>query len=420
DIVDGTDTILASLTRSGPLEAGAFYDAAADVQLPLGASGAYRLIVLTNATNTISERFTNNNQAAASTSVTLSPFADLATSAVTAPTQVIGDPGRLDVAWTVTNQGTGAGITSQWTDRVVASGDTILGNGDDIVLGEFVHTGALLAGASYTSSQQILLPAGLTGRFQKLFVVADAKGEVFENSSEANNAAAAANLVDIMPIPYADLVVTTLASTGTPQSGQPLHVDWTVENQGIGVTNTESWVDTVTLATDAAGNQTAFTLGSFSHIGKIAAGLSYQRSVDVVIPNGVSGSFFLVVKTGGPFEFVFNNNNQRVIGPINVQLSASPDLAVTNIVAPANALEGDPIDISWTVANNGQANAAGAWTDIVYLKRIDIPNGPVTTLGQFTYDRGLTPGTTYTRTERFTLPAKIQGTYQVVVATNTG
>jgi hypothetical protein len=96
------------------------------------------------------------------------------------------------------------------------------------------------------------------------------------------------------------------------------------------------------------------------------------------------------------------------------------DLVVTNIVAPANALEGDPIDISWTVANNGQANAGGAWTDVVYLKRVDIPNGPVTTLGQFTYDKGLAAGTIYTRTERFQLPAKIQGIYEVVVATNTG
>jgi hypothetical protein len=203
-------------------------------------------------------------------------------------------------------------------------------------------------------------------------------------------------------------------------SGQPLRVNWVVENRGIGVTNTESWGDSVFLATDAAGTQIAHSLGSFSHIGKIAAGLSYERSVDVAIPNGVTGEFFLVVKTGGPFEFVHTNNNQRVLGPITVTLSPSPDLAVTEIVAPTTALEGDLIDISWTVSNNGQANAGGAWTDIVYLKRIDIANGPTTTLGQFTYDRGLAAGTTYSRTERFQLPAKIQGIYQIVVATNTG
>jgi len=127
---------------------------------------------------------------------------------------------------------------------------------------------------------------------------------VFENGSEANNTASAANAVDVMPMPYADLVVTSLTTSGTPMSGRPLRVSWVVENQGLGVTNTDVWNDSVFLATDSSGAQIAHNLGSFSHIGEIAAGLSYERSVDVLIPNGISGPFFLVVKTDGPSELI--------------------------------------------------------------------------------------------------------------------
>jgi len=71
----------------------------------------------------------------------------------------VDDPANLNVSWTVTNQGTGAGRTGSWTDQVVLSTDGILGNGDDRVIGEFVHNGALAQGASYTQNQRILLPA---------------------------------------------------------------------------------------------------------------------------------------------------------------------------------------------------------------------------------------------------------------------
>jgi len=56
--------------------------------------------------------------------------------------------------------------------------------------------------------------------------------EVFEKGSELNNTGYAVNKTDVMPIAYADLVVTSLATSGTPMSGRPLRVSWTVENQG--------------------------------------------------------------------------------------------------------------------------------------------------------------------------------------------
>ena len=71
-----------------------------------------------------------------------------------------------------------------------------------------------------------------------------------------------------------------------------------------------------------------------------------------------------------------------------IALSPSPDLQVTDIQTPSTANEGDYIDVKWTVTNNGQAKADGAWTDVVYMRKVGQPNDPGIYLGTFTYDAG--------------------------------
>jgi len=91
---------------------------------------------------------------------------------------------------------------------------------------------------------------------------------------------------------------------------------------------------------------------------------------------------------------------------------------VSEIVAPAEADESEVIDVTWTVRNDGDATAQGGWTDFVYLRKSGEPNGPTISLGTFTYAADLEANKFYTRTERFRLPAKTEGAWQVFVATN--
>src|SRR5207245_2032043 len=161
----------------------------------------------------------------------------------TAPSLTIADPARVTIGWTVTNIGTGAGRTNDWVDAIIASSDAIAGNGDDVVLAEFTHSGAMAVGDSYSRSETIYLPAAFVGRYT-LLVRADQRAVVFENGSETNNAAAPAPF-DVMPIPYADLRVTSVTAPATGESGRALPVEWTVANQGIGPTDRAQWSDTV-------------------------------------------------------------------------------------------------------------------------------------------------------------------------------
>jgi VCBS repeat-containing protein len=384
----------------------------------LGASGAYNLLLVTDSANVVHELNAKaNNTASSPIQVAISPYADLAVSNVTAPSIAIGNPASINVGWTVTNVGTGAGRTTSWKDAIVLSLDDVIGNSDDQVLAEFTHNGALAVGASYSDSETVYLPVGASNRYH-LFVVSDPENAVFENGSKANDTAESAQTLDVMASPYADLIVSSVTADPTANSGGSLHVSWSVANQGIGVTNIQTWDDKVALVSSTGVTVATYT---FSHLGDVAPNGGYSRSADLAVPNGISGPFTVAVTTGQDsslFEFIYANNNSKSSDPVNIALSPSPDLVVSDIQVPQLATEGDFIDVSWTVTNTGQAVASGTWTDKVVLQPIGQPAASPIQVGTFTHTGDLGIGLSYTRTERFLLPTHIQGVYRASVVTD--
>jgi hypothetical protein len=241
---------------------------------------------------------------------------------------------------------------------------------------------------------------------------------VFENNLEANNAGTAAGFFDVMPLPYADLEVSSVAVPATGESGQPLTISWSVVNRGIGPTNIASWNDTVNLARNPDGSDVVASLGTFNHTGALGVDKSYDRTVDVTIPHGLSGPFYAVVATGGPFEFIHSDNNHKTSSEIQVTLSPFPDLFVSEITAPSMVISGTKIDVTWTVHNDGTGPANGTWADRVFLRPAGNPNGQPIDLGTFTSFTPLDAGKFYTRSEQFNLSSTLQGLFQVVVTTN--
>jgi hypothetical protein len=96
-----------------------------------------------------------------------------------------------------------------WTDKIIASRDNIFGNNDDIVLAEYAHQGELAVNQSYTIRENLRLPIGFSGQYY-LGVETDAEGIVFENNLTDNNLYQLNQVIDIAPIPYADLIINDL------------------------------------------------------------------------------------------------------------------------------------------------------------------------------------------------------------------
>jgi subtilase family serine protease len=434
--LDAADVPLVELAHSEPLEPGTDYVAAANAVLPIDLSGSRFLLVRSDAIDQVHEPGgESNNSAAAAVEIQLAPFADLAVSSVSAPAIAIGDPASAQFEWTITNVGNGLGRISSWVDRVIASSDLVIGNEDDHVLAQVTHDSALDINTSYSEARTITLPPFLQGRFH-LFVQTDATGAVFENDSEANNLGKAASAIDVLTIPFADLVVRSVIAPAIGDSGEPIEVSWEVTNQGIGTTNTSQWSDSLLLVRDPGqsptGDNLIAPLAEFVHTGPLAVGSAYSRSAIVALPHGLEGSFFVVVATGfgispidgrtlvghGPFEYLFAADNLAASDELVVTLTPPPDLVVSDIAAPLTALAGSRIDISWTVLNDGTTDADGRWVDRVMLREAGKPDGTSIELGQFTYSSPLQAGKFYTRSEQFSLPSTLQGLFQVVVTTN--
>ena len=129
----------------------------------------------------------------------------------------------------------------------------------------------------------------------------------------------------------------------------------------------------------------------------------------------------MFVSTGGPFEFIYTDNNSARSEAVSVQYVPPPplDLEVVSVTGPSAISDGAMVDISWTVRNGGPENLTldSAWTDIVYLA----PNADFKQaweIGRFTYTSGLNAGRTYTRTERFRMAEHIQGVYRFYLKTD--
>ena len=359
-----------------------------------------------------------NNTATTNVTSGLAPYPDLVVSNVTfsPASPIIGDPAIATIDWTVTNNGSGATTAGSWVDQVIASPSNNPNDSSAVTLQTFTHQGDLAVGQSYAQTQTFLLPPHFQGQYY-LFVHTDAKGVVYQNGHLTDNYAEAPNLFDVTPTPYADLVVSSVSAPVATASGQTLTVNWTVANQGIGTTNTSTWSDSIGLATDPQGQNIVTTLGAFTHTGSLAPGGSYTRSGTVTIPNGTSGTYYVVVKSGsGVYEFIYTNNT-GVFGPISIALTPAPDLTVTNVQTVARAVSGSIIDVTWTVENLGPGDADGSWPDQVILNEVG-GTAPPLILGTFAYGETLAAGKSYTRTEQFTLPTNFEGVYQVEVVTD--
>ncbi len=308
------DLVVGTVTHADGLAAGTSVFSRVSLALPLDLDGAYSLIAVTDVLGQVRERDAEaNNAATKALAVTIAPYANLAVSGVTAPTRAIRDPATIEVAWTVTNSGTGIGRTTTWTDTIIASRNDTIGDFDDVVLGEVVHTGGLAVGASYSERRSVTFPPNFSDRVN-VYVVADRAGNVFERGQKADNLGRAANPTDIMPQPYADLVFTAMDAAPQAESGRPLRISYTVKNDGIGLTSTAAWVDTVIVARNPDGSGIVRTQ-QFTRTGALAAGDSYTRTGDITLPNGISGTFYVYAVTGGPYEFIFSGNNTSPIVP---------------------------------------------------------------------------------------------------------
>ncbi|MBL9000655.1 MAG: hypothetical protein JNK25_05910 [Phycisphaerae bacterium] len=397
------------------------------------AAGEYRLIVRTDDQGNVFEGTAgeaNNIRVSQNLIRVEARYANLvaAIDGVPTPSGYAGARGTL--GWRVTNSGVVPTQVNSWVDRVWLHTAPSPGG---TVLSTHSRSTPLSVDAGYVHSIEFTVPLVGPGQYY-LVIATDADNNVAEGPGEGNN---------IIAIPFtvtaeaADLAVVSLSAPESGDADQQISVSWEVENRGVLPTNANSWIDRVYLSRNP--NLTgAIEIGARTRTQPLAPSQAYQAQGNYTLPRTASGLYYVLVRTDTN-SAVFESNEANNTGPqppptinvtpLDVDPPTYPNLEAVGVTAPPSATESQPMQVSWTVANTGQASisAPRTWRDSLYLSRDQFFDPPQSGglgdvyIGTFT-QRGPVAGGggVYEATATPVLPAGVAGPYFLIVRADAG
>lgn len=227
-------------------------------------------------------------------------FADLTLGGVTNPASAYAGQ-SIGVQWAVTNVGLASTaqldgtVADHWVDRVILSPNNIFGDADDIVLGEFVHSGAMGVGEIYLGNGSVTIPVGVSGTVH-LWVVANAVGQVDEGLNRGLNWNNPARVLSVLPAQAPVIVqppVSAVVLAGTPVSFSvvatatpPITYQWKKDNHPIPLATSP----TLTLPSPGLGD-----VGAYSVVVSNPAGQVESTPVQLTVNRAGQSLSFLPV-----------------------------------------------------------------------------------------------------------------------------
>jgi hypothetical protein len=189
-------------------------------------------------------------------------------------------------------------------------------------------------------------------------------------------------ILDVEVLPTSAVVIPNLSVTqvstpsGSIESGDSLLISYIVENVGSASTQEGAWFDRVVLsANKVMGDGDDYPLGTFGHSGNLDIGQSYTKQQTVVLPDGISGNFYIVVYTDfGDLvdERLFEGDNITAsASTFPVALADYPDLKVENLQVSGSNEVGQVLSIAWNTANRGTAAVPGSVSERLRILRAD-------------------------------------------------
>jgi parallel beta-helix repeat protein len=323
----------------------------------------------------------------------------------------------VSVSWSVKNNGTGP-VSGSWWDIVYLSTDLIY-NAGDVYMGGVSNPSALNPGQSYNQSISVNLPNGISGTYH--FVVrSDAYNYQIE-SNEANNDKSDTTGMVVSLTPPPDLQVISVTKPGTVFSGQTIPVNFTVKNKGTGNTLSSTWYDLVYISQDSIFSGAAVNKSTHYHSGALDPDSSYIVNTTMNIPLTYVGKYFIYVTTDAynyVYEHATESNNTGRSDSLKVILTPPPDLVVRNASVVDTASNRESITLQYHNINIGSSETVNSWYDDIYIStNTTFSTSTATLLGNVFHDY-LDAGDTDYVSKVVTIPAGINGNYQLFVVTD--
>lgn len=383
---------------------------------------------------------------------------DLHVSQVTTSNPVAGQ--ALTVSWTVVNDGEGNTPPGQtWNDYIwlVRDADVRLYDDNDLRLATVSNLHSLNSGESYTNTDTITIPEDMVGNFY-LFVFADQVDAYSINFAPAGGFApdpytpsvtntpypyltgsyhhAGAltesnnqdnffyKVLNILPPPSPDLVVSNVTHPIDAFSGNQIPVTWTVFNQG-GAAAVGSWYDAVYISEDTVINTaTDLRLGRFLHEGDVLIDSTYTHTEQLTIPIQYMGDYYFFVVTdylNEVYEGLYEENNLGISShPLNVTPTPPADLTVTAISLPDTLDANREYQCSYTVKNIGYSVTYGNfWKEALFLSQDSVfVRENARQIATRYHSGALMADSSYNDVFSFIVPSDISGRWYLYVSTD--
>ncbi len=244
---------------------------------------------------------------------------------------------------------------------------------------------------------------------------------------DTNNNLTVDNKIKSIPIqvllsPVPDLVITDFHIPDLLIVGEKMQITYTITNTGDTATRVDKWADDFYFSSDIGlDDSTATKIGSRMHNGVLAAGESYSVVVEYTIPLDLQGNMIFVISTDATntvYESDESNNLQSRQVYINNGMDRPADLVIHNIIAPVEITLGKPITLTYTIANRGEYPAKGLLRDVFYFSTDDQLDGSDILVGVAADSIDMEAGQTVTRTAQGIIENVTDGTYYVIVMSN--
>ena len=263
---------------------------------------------------------------------------------------VVNPNNTVPVQWSVRNNGPGNLVNRSFKDYFYVNGERIYEAN--------VTSVSIPVGDSIVRTAMLRIPC-VSGNTLELTVSTDVENRVME-AVEANNGKTVTvgiNTPDLI-VSGVSPVVEQSATNVSLWSGTTAELSYNVVNNGDAPAVLSNVKDIIYFSTTPDSYQLSDTIYTNVHNLNLAIGEIATYTCAVNIPNGISGTYYYHVVCNADHALCESgavSNNVGTSAAVEVQLSPSPDLVVSDVVAPAAAYIGTEITLTYTIQNQGTA-----------------------------------------------------------------
>ncbi len=429
---DNTAKEMATISHVGNVSSLGEYNVSKEITIPANYSGNYYIYVKTDSNGYVQETDNDSNNIAKSEAVNVLArlASDLQVTKAKSSGTSLETGAILPISWVVSNNDLGTAKAS-WTDAIYLSTSITDPYENSVRLGTVRHSADLKPGEDYKVEQNFVLSGQLNGTYY-IYVLTDIYGEVFEKDNEGNNyklvdvivmegeTEVVKNSVEIEFTNQSDISIEKVEAPTSAEAGQEIEVKWNVKNISEETTNSSSWSDSVYIVPEDKDDYTfGVKLGSVSHVGALNSGEDYDATAKVTLPYNLSGNYKIHIiadQYGRIIESDRTNNIKVNAETISVTAAKAVDFAVELDDVSSQVTAGQPLKLSWTVTNGGEADATGKWYDAVYLAYTETTLDMK--LAEVVNPKELKIGESYVQTATVNLPANITGPMYIIIKAN--